>query len=704
MRHQWIMSCCILMVWSRGSFALPRIGVEALADTVGKFQKLELTITVDRQYENPFNPDEVDLTVRFEGPGGRVCTVPAFWSQDYERRKTDQKRDRANGYYPTGVGTWRARFAPMETGSYSAVAVLKDDEGISQSIPVRFTCIDLDSKGFLEISRKDPRFMAFSDGSPFFAIGQDLSFIGGGQYVNLTKAEEIFGKLSENGANFLRIWTCCDDWAMAIESMKSAWGRSWDRKRPIVPMPGSSTRQCVVIGDGDKASINVSPSYPVALRPGTNYVLTGRFMTETAEGLEIQLSSEGRSVYEAGPKEQWKEFRREFTADDDQYWLGSLSLERIGAGKVWLDGLSLKEVDGQTELLWEADVNRPVRGYYNQLDCFILDKVVEAAEQNGLYLMLCLMTRDLYMSHLSDVDSQEYRQAVADAKKFMRYAVARWGYSTSIGAWEYFNEMDPGKPTDRFYDQVGAYLEEIDSYRHLRTTSTWHPSARDCRHERIDIGQAHHYMRPETNEEYKDEVTVLVDKSRFLREHAPNKPVLISEFGLATPKWGLSDNMKRDQNSTHFQTSLWASAFAGSSGTAMFWWWEQLDIQKAYKHYQPLSRYLADVSFVGLEQTCAVTSNDALRVLGYQGKDCVYLWLFNPEATWWNIVIDKIEPKVVQNVTLQVSDLAPGSYTVQWWDTDTGKVIAQELVSVREESLNVPIPTFKRHIACKIRR
>jgi len=79
----------------------------------------------------------------------------------------------------------------------------------------------------------------------------------------------------------------------------------------------------------------------------------------------------------------------------------------------------------------------------------------------------------------------------------------RWGYSTSVGAWEYFNEIDPAKPTDRFYDQLGAYLEEIDIYRHLRTTSTWHPSAKDCRHERIDIGQLHHYMRTETNEDFK---------------------------------------------------------------------------------------------------------------------------------------------------------------------------------------------------------
>lgn len=702
MKRQWVVGFILMAVCVGPCVAGRQVDITMPVDTVGKYQGLELTLTVDRPYQDPFDPGQVDLSVHIEGPAGKTTVVPAFWAQDYERRRTGQRRRMANWYYPVGSGTWRARFAPMALGDYSAVAVLKDSEGLTQSSPVRFKCIESDTQGFLGVSEKDPRFMAFSDGTPFFAIGQNLSFIGGGQYVNLTKAEEIFGKLSDKGANFLRIWTCCDDWAIGIESKKSAWGRSWDRGSSIVAMPGSVTRNCVLIGE-DKGSVSVSPSHPVALRPGTRYVLSGRFMTEAATGLAVEMSPGGRSQFEAGPSGIWKEFRQEFVAENDRHWLGRLSLVRIGTGKIWLDGLSLKEVGGGAELLWEADVNRPKRGYYNQLDCFILDKIVESARQNGIFLMLCLITRDLYMSQLSNVNSDDYRRAVADAKKFMRYAVARWGYSKSIAAWEYFNEMDPGKPTDRFYDEVGAYLEEIDPYHHLRTTSTWHPSARDCRLQRLDIAQLHHYMRPETKEEFKDEVAVLVDKTRFLREHAPNKPALVGEFGLATPKWGLSDNMKRDKNGTHFQTSLWASAFAGSSGTAMFWWWEQLDAQDAYRHYRPLSTYLADVSFAGLERTDAAVSNDSIRVLGYQGRQCAYLWLFNRQATWWNIVIDEAKPQAVQGEMLDVPGLAPGRYTVQWWDTDTGEVTARSEVSIRQGRLSVPIPAFDRHIACKIR-
>jgi len=391
------------------------------------------------------------------------------------------------------------------------------------------------------------------------------------------------------------------------------------------------------------------------------------------------------------------------TTGPEERWLGRMSLRTSGNGTVYLDGLSLKEVGGGAELLWEADVNRPRRGVYNQLDCFLLDKVVESAEKNGIYLMLCLITRDLYMKALSDDGGAEYEQAIEDAKKLMRYAVARWGYSTSVAAWEYFNEIDPGQPTDRFYAEVGRYLAAIDVYGHLRTTSTWSPSAKDCRHEQIDVAQVHHYMRLGTKADYKDEVAVVIDRTAFLRRHAPNKPVLIGEFGLATERWGLSEAMRRDAGSVHFQASLWASAFSGNSGTALFWWWDQLDRHDAYRHYRPLADFLSDVSFAGLEHVATTIDHGRVRVLGYRGKDRAYLWLADSRATWWNLVEEKQTPEEIQDAELEIAGLAPGEYLVQWWDTGWGKIIQQQSVKVANSPLRLTAPSFSRDMACKIK-
>jgi len=209
-------------------------------------------------------------------------------------------------------------------------------------------------------------------------------------------------------------------------------------------------------------------------------------------------------------------------------------------------------------------------------------------------------------------------------------------------------------------------------------------------------------MRTETKEDFKDEVAVIIDKTRFLREHAPNKPVLIGEFGLATPKWGQSDHMKQDKEMTHFHTSLWASAFAGGSGTAMFWWWDQLDRQDAYSHYRPLASFLKGTSFSGLDPVQASLSISDIRILGYQGKDRAYFWLSNPKATWWNLVVEKQEPAETKPAAIEIQGLLPGDYSLEWWDTRAATVIRSDRVSFTTGTFRAAVPPFKRDIACKI--
>jgi Domain of unknown function (DUF5060)/Cellulase (glycosyl hydrolase family 5) len=686
-----------------------KLTIKNARQKVGRYEKIELLVGVKTRYDNPFDLDQVDVTVRLKAPGGEQLTVPAFYCQDYERRKLNQGHERANWYYPVGQGVWKARFAPTEIGRYVATTQVKDRTGTVQSESVRFECVPSSRKGFLRISHKDPRFFELSDGTDFFSIGQDLAFVGEGQYVNLTKAEEIFGKLHANGANFLRIWTCCQDWAMAIEAKKSAWDRSWQRNVPIVPIPGSENdphaRKCVKIEGADGTSLTASPSHPVALRPKTRYVLSGRFTANGPSALRVSIGGNAWEFpFEGTSKNAGQAFRKEFVTGDNDWWLGRTVVNLVGAGTIWLEELSLKESPDGPELLWEADVNRPIRGVYNQLDCFMLDKLVEAAEQNDIYLMLCVLTRDLYMKHLSNPKSIEYDQAIRDAEKFMRYAVARWGYSTNVAAWEYFNEINPRLPTERFYEELGEYLEKTDIYHHLRTTSTWSPSAKDCGLPQLDIAQVHHYLRPGTKEQYKDEVAAVVEWTQFLRKYAPNKPALIGEFGLATPKWGLSNYMKQDEKGVHFHNSLWASAFAGTSGTAMFWWWDQLDRQDAYHHYRPLSAFLADVSFAGLKPLKATAGDDRLRLLGYQGDDCAYVWIFDTNATWWNQVIDKEQPAPITNARIEIQGLRRGNYSVEWWDTHQGGVVRTEEVSCTQEPLQILVPSFSGDLACKVRR
>jgi hypothetical protein len=627
--------------------------------------------------------------------------------QGYERQ-VFQRGGKKDWLYPQGAAGWRARFAPTAVGRYEAIAKLKDAKREVRSPAVTFQCVESTEPGFLQASTKDPRFLAFSNGRPLLAIGQNLAFIGSGQFVTLTKAEEIFDKLSSSGANFLRIWTCCEDWAMAIEARKSAWGRSWGGKLPFADAPdasGSPGRRCIQLGGDFADNVNLSTTNPLAVRPGTRYVLSGRLRTG-ATGTSVRLSAGSLDFglpLRAERPYTWTRFEREFETAAEQRFIDQIALRLDGGGTAWLDELSLRETADGAELLWEATIRDPIRGFYNPTDCFILDQLVEAAEREGLYLQLCLVTRDLYMSSLKDQQSDEYAEAIRDARKLLRYSVARWGYSTHVAAWEYFNEIDPHLPTNRFYDELGAYLEQIDVYRHLRTTSTWAPSPKDWKHPRLDVAQTHHYIRPADKEQGHDEVAVVLQRTELLREHAPRRPVLLGEFGLAEDNWQRSAYIKQDTALVHFHNSLWASALSGASGTAMSWWWELLDPMDAYPQYSPLAKFMADVPLdSGLEATAANVAGAEVRVVGLQGRDCAYLWLFNPQARWWNQVIQKQTPGAVVSARLEVPQLAAGTYRIVWWDTDRGTVSAEQEAQLESGSLTVVAPGFSDDIACKI--
>jgi len=208
------------------------------ASTVGRFDKIEFTIQPSRTYRNPYDPKEIEADLHVASSAGAELRIPAFFCQDYQRRRIARNGQMADWIYPVGRPVWKARFAPLELGEHRACAVFRDADGERRSALVRFEAVASQRKGFVRISKADPRFLELDSGQPLFLIGQNVAFIGSAQYVTPSKAEEIFAKLAQHGANFLRIWTCCEHWATCIEGRKSAWARSWDWKPPVARLPG----------------------------------------------------------------------------------------------------------------------------------------------------------------------------------------------------------------------------------------------------------------------------------------------------------------------------------------------------------------------------------------------------------------------------------------------------------------------------------
>jgi hypothetical protein len=675
--------------------------LETATPNPGCFDVVEFQIGGVGPVADPFDPAVAAVSLEVTS-GQRTWSVPAFFSQSYERRRVGSGPAARDWFYPVGLPGWRARFACPEVGAYEAVAVQRDGGHRWASAPVTIRCRPSDRTGFVRVSLRDPRWLEFSTGQPFFPIGQNLAFIGSQQYVTVSRAEETFARLAANGANYVRVWTGCEDWALAIEARKSAWERSWERQSPVRPLPGNPDRRGVLLTN---TSLAVRPSHDVALRPSTAYVVTGR--VRGAAGKELRLEVQGTTSPNLRPStpDTWSTFRHEFRTSAQEHWLSGMRFQPAGTGAAWLDALSLQELEGGPELLWEADVNRPTRGWYNPLDAFWLDELLRAAQHHGIHLQLCLLTRDLYMGSLRDADSADYTRAIADAKSTFRYAVARWGAFTSVAAWEYWNEIDPGLPTDRFYTELGEFLESIDPYRHLRTTSTWGPSPKDCRHPKLDLADVHFYLRPADRGRLRDEVEAVLDRARWLREHAPGKPAHQGESGLADDQWRITGEMQRSAELVDFHNMLWASALSGTTGTALPWWWERLDQRNHYPLYRPLRRFLADVPWSGgeVQPFVGTAAEERVRLVGLRTRTQVWLWCFHREAAWRHVVSEGRSPGVMQDAEFELSDWAPATARVEWWDTRTGEVLGADRVVVEQGRLTLRLPAFTRDVAGRIR-
>ena len=673
--------------------------LECLNTKASQYSKVEFRMQPDHECSNPFDPDIVSAHLEITSPDGSKLQIPAFYSQNYEWKKIRQGNRTKDWFYPSDAG-WKAFYTPKVEGVYQAQAFFKEGLQIYSSRKMEWICQGTSKGGFLKVSSRDSRFLEFSDGKPFFPIGQNLAFIGDEQYVSLSKAEEIMEKMGANGANYLRIWTCCEDWAMAIEARKSVWGRSWSGSRNLMPIEVGSTQRCAVL-KGEKARLEVSPSHAVALKPGVRYKISGSYqLTSNSKGY---LDVQGHSY---GPWESktnsWQDFACEFTTGDNDLWLSRMMFRMTGDGEFRINKLSLKEAIGGPELLWEAEINRSIRGYYNPLDCYMLDQIVEMAERHGIYLQLCVLTRDLYMDSLKDPQSSAYQKAIDDAKKFMRYAAARWGYSTHLAAWEYFNEMNPGLPTERFYREVGEYLEQIDCNRHLRMTSAWGPAPNDYRHPKLDFADLHFYLRPSDHPRLKNEVEAVFERTEYLRKIAPNKPAHLGEFGVADEKWMLREEMKRSPEIVDVHNALWASILSGASGSAQQWWWERLDQRDAYKLYRPVSKFVADLPWTDGVTSAKIFPPENILSAGLQVKDQVWFWLFDPRASWRESVIEKRTPPLIENISIAVKGLATPKARIEWYDTRTGLVIRKDETPVLNHEIQTSPPSFIGDIAGKV--
>ena len=170
-------------------------------------------------------------------------------------------------------------------------------------------------------------------------------------------------------------------------------------------------------------------------------------------------------------------------------------------------------------------------------------------------------------------------------KNKLRYLVARWGYSTNIAAWEFFNEIDNGVFTKadsiiiphinvtNWHNEMAHYLKSIDPYNHLVTTSISHRDIVGMNAiADIDFNQKHIYKQ---TEKIPGTYPVYIQKY--------NKPYVIGEFGY---RWEDQEVKYAKEFDYDYKRGLWFGLFSPTPILPMTWWWELFDNQKMTPYFR----------------------------------------------------------------------------------------------------------------------
>lgn len=212
----------------------------------------------------------------------------------------------------------------------------------------------------------------------------------------------------------------------------------------------------------------------------------------------------------------------------------------------------------------------PSEEYFNPSAVARLDHVIGLAEELDIKIMLCMGQGDV------TADEAFFTGAAQKARyrNRLRYIVARWGYSTSIAMWEFFNEIDniqfqdeknpiPAEAIVQWHREMSAYLRSIDPYGHIITTSISHRDLEGLNSVKdIDINQKHIYRGTSSIPS-----TILDYEKRF------GKPYVIGEAGF---EWDWYKDFEKiaDGMDMDFTRAMYYGLFNPTPVVPMSWWWE----------------------------------------------------------------------------------------------------------------------------------
>lgn len=412
-------------------------------------------------------------------------------------------------------------------------------------------------------------------------------------------------------------------------------------------------------------------------------------------------------------------------AEDFEYYFKKMQASGINVTRIWMCPWNLSFEWQETGL-----------GRYNLQSARRLDDILAQAEKYGIYVILCMDYHGVARKGLGYF--RENRWAVnpynivnggpcvdaadlftnADAKKFFKrrykYIVSRFGHSRAIAAWEFYNEADlmagQAIPMNRWHIEMAEYIQSIDVHERLVSSSSTRSYPEKLvdafKSPAMDFVMFHDYNSLNVAPHYTDMHEAVIEYYQ--------KPFVLAEFGIEFRSAERTHQI--DPQAIGLHNGIWAGWFNETPIIPMSWWWDNyIDPHNLWSEYANLSRFAEAMDFGSnhlafktlaagyLESDPQKPAPCMVRAI-YAGETCV-LWFKNMEYQW-SLVYEGKTPAEVGAFSQVVPDLAPGRYTVSWFDPQAGKFLEKKAEAKAEADgmVTLSVPSFAKDWACLVTR
>lgn len=686
-----------------------------------QYEKFEIEIDLSHNHfsvsdralidsKNPYDKNDIVLEVTFTDPNGNTIQSNGFLYENFDIHTSPQVDGENCGSPPKNPNkifpyipkqflaapstgqefSWKARFSPQIPGTWSYS--INYHFPSSPSIFVgsgSFTCVASSNKGFISVQNN---VFQFSDNSGFIPIGMNLPTWPNStcEYQGSNFYDVMFDRLNENGANFCRIFID-HEFALNLYGVRNTFDRDvvfnnnglYDRAYYDQFRQMGSFQLDKIIEKAEEKGIHIQ----LCLNYRTlrlDQWGTNAFNTNSSHGIQSQRGNcvtiedvWGRADAIAVQKNLMR-----YIVDRWSYSTSLFSIDMVNEADLLVQRFADDNLGGMT-----------------RFDAF--DRVGQKMVNWNNELVSTIRTHDHYGHPIT----------------------------TSFGQYQ----IKPVAPPTIYYNN------NVNGFKNL----LFEPSNPNA----IDYYEFHYYPKPQGQSIYRDSIWPMIDEKEemidrlnSIRLELADIPVMIGEHGINYMA-ELPESLKGsnfypifDPGALSHHSSLWSSLLSGFMGPVSVWdrnhFIEARDSSQTnpasvfMEQFKPVSEFAQQIGkFDYSVQKNYHDKNDYLSnyYLADQKRNKVYGWAQNNQFSFheligpydhgpkdaktgaFNNAHDYITSGLVDDKPIWDTDLAhrtinitvpkTGSYSVMWYDAETGLQTIEETYESCSDQLTIVIPT-----------